>query len=271
MYRCYIVNCPALFHAVWAAVKPLLDKRIQKKIMIYGKVTGKVMDEMVTLFGGEERVPAFMGACAQGSVPVPRLGAHGHGHGRVRVLGEVPVHREASGASEARRRTPRRRRADSFLRVSAARVTTHHREVAKPRAVSRASRSLVVASKRRFANAGKTRGSSPPRGDDVRAPRRSSSDPRTTERRAPLRVWSSPWSQVEPRALSRVVPRGRRGARRRAPPRPCAWPSSATPWATPTRVGLDGLQGRPSRRVQGERRAVQGPQGRALSRVQPRA
>ena len=65
MYRCYIVNCPAVFRIVWAAVKPLLDKRIQKKIFIYGPVKGKVMDEMVALFGGVERVPAFMGGTCQ--------------------------------------------------------------------------------------------------------------------------------------------------------------------------------------------------------------
>ena len=61
MYRCYIVNCPTVFRAVWSVVKPLLDKRIQKKIKIYGKVTGKVMDEMIAVFGGKERVPSFIG------------------------------------------------------------------------------------------------------------------------------------------------------------------------------------------------------------------
>ena len=101
MYRCYIVNCPALFRAVWAAVKPLLDKRIQKKIMIYGKVTGKVMDEMVTLFGGEERVPAFMGGkCKRDLYQCPPWGLTDMDTDEF-VSWEVPVHREASGASEA--------------------------------------------------------------------------------------------------------------------------------------------------------------------------
>ena len=101
MYRCYIVNCPALFRAVWAAVKPLLDKRIQKKIMIYGKVTGKVMDEMVTLFGGEERVPAFMGGkCNRDLYQCPPWGLTDMDTDEF-VSWEVPVHREASGASEA--------------------------------------------------------------------------------------------------------------------------------------------------------------------------
>jgi hypothetical protein len=101
MYRCYIVNCPALFRAVWAAVKPLLDKRIQKKILIYGKVTGKVMDEMVTLFGGEERVPAFMGGkCKRDLYQCPPWGLTDMDTDEF-VSWEVPVHREASGASEA--------------------------------------------------------------------------------------------------------------------------------------------------------------------------
>ena len=101
MYRCYIVNCPALFRAVWAAVKPLLDRRIQRKIVIYGKVTGKVMDEMVTLFGGEERVPAFMGGkCKRDLYQCPPWGL-AHMDTDEFVSWEVPVHREASGASEA--------------------------------------------------------------------------------------------------------------------------------------------------------------------------
>ena len=101
MYRCYIVNCPALFRAVWAAVKPLLDKRIQSKILIYGKVTGKVMDEMVTLFGGEERVPAFMGGkCKRDLYQCPPWGLTDMDTDEF-VSWEVPVHREASGASEA--------------------------------------------------------------------------------------------------------------------------------------------------------------------------
>ena len=95
------MNCPALFRAVWAAVKPLLDKRIQKKIMIYGKVTGKVMDEMVTLFGGEERVPAFMGGkCNRDLYQCPPWGLTDMDTDEF-VSWEVPVHREASGASEA--------------------------------------------------------------------------------------------------------------------------------------------------------------------------
>ena len=68
MYRCYIVNCPVAFRAVWSVVRPMLDKRIQKKIKIYGKVTGKAMDEMVAVFGGEDRVPAFLGGGCERSL-----------------------------------------------------------------------------------------------------------------------------------------------------------------------------------------------------------
>lgn len=68
MYRCYIVNCPVAFRAVWSVVRPMLDKRIQKKIKIYGRVTGKAMDEMVAVFGGEDRVPAFIGGGCERSL-----------------------------------------------------------------------------------------------------------------------------------------------------------------------------------------------------------
>lgn len=66
MYRCYIVNCPTVFRVVWGAVKPLVDKRIQRKIRIMGKVEGKTLDELASVMGGRDRVPAFLGGgCAR--------------------------------------------------------------------------------------------------------------------------------------------------------------------------------------------------------------
>jgi len=44
MYRCYLVNCPTVFRAVWAVVKPMINKDIQKKIRIMGKVEGAALE-----------------------------------------------------------------------------------------------------------------------------------------------------------------------------------------------------------------------------------
>jgi hypothetical protein len=105
MYRCYIVNCPAVFRAVWAAVKPLLDRRIQKKILIYGKVTGKVMDEMVTLFGGVERVPEFLGGeCKRDLYQCPPWGLTDMDTDEF-VSWETPIYPEASREPDPLRRS----------------------------------------------------------------------------------------------------------------------------------------------------------------------
>lgn len=72
MYRCYIVNCPTVFRVVWSAVKPLVDKRIQRKIRIMGKVEGKTLDELAAVMGGKDRVPSFLGGgCERGLKQCP--------------------------------------------------------------------------------------------------------------------------------------------------------------------------------------------------------
>ena len=61
MYRCYIVNCPVVFQMFWRAIKPFIEKRIQQKIRIMGKVHGKNLEELSNIFGGVDRVPSFLG------------------------------------------------------------------------------------------------------------------------------------------------------------------------------------------------------------------
>ena len=73
----------------------MLDKRIQKKIKIYGKVTGKAMDEMVAVFGGEDRVPAFLGGCERSLKQCPPWGLS-HMDDDEFVYWETPVRNEVT-------------------------------------------------------------------------------------------------------------------------------------------------------------------------------
>lgn len=59
--KMFIVNAPTTFKAVWAMIKPWLDKRTQKKIEVHGSnFTAKLL-ELIDI----ENLPEYLGGCCQ--------------------------------------------------------------------------------------------------------------------------------------------------------------------------------------------------------------
>jgi len=55
--KMFIVNAPTAFKAMWAVVRPWLDKRTQKKIEVHGGNFSSKLLELVD----SENLPAFLG------------------------------------------------------------------------------------------------------------------------------------------------------------------------------------------------------------------
>jgi len=57
LWKRFIVNAPTAFKAMWAVVRPWLDKRTQKKIEVHGGNFSSKLLELVD----SENLPAFLG------------------------------------------------------------------------------------------------------------------------------------------------------------------------------------------------------------------
>jgi hypothetical protein len=61
LYKTYLVNCPMGVRAIWATFSAMVPARVRAKVRIYGPLTGSRMKKFASLFGGEEKVPDFLG------------------------------------------------------------------------------------------------------------------------------------------------------------------------------------------------------------------
>jgi len=69
VFKIYLINSPLLFSAVWAIIKPFIDKKTRKKIITEGKNYQKLLleniyvDDLPSFFGGNCLCAHVLGGC----------------------------------------------------------------------------------------------------------------------------------------------------------------------------------------------------------------
>lgn len=93
----YLVNAPGVFVLVWNIISKFLDPATRAKVRFLGNVRGRAAhDELVTVLGGEDKLPRFLGgACACGGcITGPGEGCSGSApsNGHAEMLAYVASH-----------------------------------------------------------------------------------------------------------------------------------------------------------------------------------